>query len=72
MAEGFTIVDAQVGHRYKAFEATIDVQNLLNSEWREVQFATTSRLANEAKGVEEVNFTPGWPSTVRATLAAYF
>ncbi|MBM4373465.1 MAG: TonB-dependent receptor [Deltaproteobacteria bacterium] len=72
VAEGFTIVDAQVGHRYKAFEATVDVQNLLNSEWREVQFATTSRLANEAKPVDEVNFTPGWPITVRATLAAYF
>ncbi|MBM4356589.1 MAG: TonB-dependent receptor [Deltaproteobacteria bacterium] len=72
VAEGFTVVDAQVGHRFRAFEATLDVQNLFDTEWREVQFATESRLRHEPKPVEEVNFTPGWPLTVRATLAAYF
>lgn len=72
VAEGFTLVDAQVGHRFRAFEATLDVQNLFNAEWREVQFATESQLRGEPKPVTEVNFTPGWPITVRATLAAYF
>lgn len=72
VAEGFTVVDAQMGHRFRAFEATLDVQNLFDTEWREVQFATESQLRHEAKPVEEVNFTPGWPLTVRATLAAYF
>lgn len=72
VAEGFTIVDAQVGHRVGPVEATLDVQNLLNSTWREVQFATTSKLRTDAAPVTELNFTPGWPLTVRGTVAVYF
>jgi outer membrane receptor protein involved in Fe transport len=71
-AEGFTVVDLQVGHRFGPFETTLDVQNLLNTEWREVQFATESRLPNEAAPVEEIHFAPGWPLTVRATTTVYF
>lgn len=72
IAEGFTVVDAQVGHRWRNLEATLDAQNLLDTEWREVQFATESRLRGEAAPVEEIHFTPGWPVAVRGTLTAYF
>ena len=72
VAEGFTIVDAQVGHRQGPIELTIDVQNLLNSTWREVQFATTSKLRTDVSPVDDINYTPGWPLTIRGTLAAYF
>ncbi len=71
-AEGFTIVDAQVGHRIGPVELAIDVQNLLNTKWREVQFETTSRLRNETQPVDEIHFCPGWPFTARGTLTAYF
>ena len=71
-AEGWTVFDARLGHRHGPVELALDVQNLFNSEWREVQFATESRLQNEAAPVEEIHFAPGWPFTFRATLTAYF
>jgi hypothetical protein len=71
-AEGFTVVSAMVGHRWGPFELTVDVENVLDNEWREVQFATESQLPGEAEPVEEIHFAPGWPRTWRGTLAAYF
>lgn len=71
-AEGWTIFDARLGHRHGPMELALDAQNLFNSEWREVQFATESRLQNEAEPVEEIHFAPGWPFTFRGTLTAYF
>jgi hypothetical protein len=70
VAEGFTIVDATAGLRWKQIEAGLDVQNLFNATWREVQFATTTRLAYEAAPVTGIHYSPGWPLTVmgRATL----
>jgi outer membrane receptor protein involved in Fe transport len=46
-AEGFTRVDATVGYRGSWFEATLGLQNVLNTEWREAQFANVSRLPTE-------------------------
>ncbi|WP_224369188.1 TonB-dependent receptor [Hyalangium versicolor] len=46
-AEGFTRVDATVGYRATWFEATLGLQNVLNTEWREAQFANVSRLPSE-------------------------
>lgn len=71
-AEGWTIFDARLGHRRGPVELALEAQNLFNSEWREVQFATASRLQNEAAPVEEIHFAPGWPFTFRGTLTAYF
>jgi hypothetical protein len=71
-AEGWTVVDAQVGHRLGPFELAVDAQNLFDTDWREVQFATESRLAGEAAPTEEIHFVPGWPLTVMGRLTAYF
>src|SRR5262249_30327483 len=71
IAEGFTVVDANAGLRWKNIEMGVDVQNLFNAKWREVQFATESRLSYEPPtGVTGISYTPGWPLTVmgRATL----
>jgi outer membrane receptor protein involved in Fe transport len=46
-AEGFTRVDATLGYRATWFEATLGLQNVLNTEWREAQFANVSRLPEE-------------------------
>jgi len=46
-AEGFTRVDASVGYRASWFEATLGLQNVLGTEWREAQFANVSRLPDE-------------------------
>lgn len=46
-AEGFTRVDVTAGYRGSWFEVTLGLQNLLNTEWREAQFANVSRLPDE-------------------------
>ena len=69
-AEGFTTIDANMGVRFKNVEAAVDVQNLLNATWREVNFTSDTRLAYEPKTVTGIHYSPGWPRTVigRATL----
>lgn len=46
-AEGFAIVSAQVGYRRGWWEVAVQAENLLDSTWREAQFANESRLRNE-------------------------
>ena len=70
-AEGFTLVDANVGVRHRAVEVGLDVQNIFDARWREVQFATTSRLPYEPAPVSGLAITPGWPRTLLARLTIY-
>ena len=46
-AEGFTRVDATLGYKGSFYEVNLSVQNLLDTDWREAQFATVSRLPSE-------------------------
>ncbi|WP_434380634.1 TonB-dependent receptor domain-containing protein [Melittangium boletus] len=46
-AEGFTRVDATLGYRGSFYEVNVGIQNLLNTQWREAQFANVSRLPGE-------------------------
>lgn len=46
--------------------------NLLDTEWKKAQFATESRLINEAGPVEEIHFTPGTPFFVRGRISVNF
>jgi len=47
VAEGFTRVDATLGYRGSFYEVNVGVQNLLDTAWREAQFANVSRLPSE-------------------------
>jgi outer membrane receptor protein involved in Fe transport len=47
VAKGFTRVDAAVGFHHKHFDIALGVQNLLNTQWSEAQFANVSRLPHE-------------------------
>lgn len=44
------------------------VDNLFDAQWNEAQFATTSRLRNEAAGVTELHFTPGAPRSAQFSI----
>ncbi|HLL06153.1 MAG TPA: TonB-dependent receptor [Myxococcaceae bacterium] len=46
-AEGFTRVDATLGYRRAWYEVSVGLQNVLNTQWREAQFANVSRLPGE-------------------------
>ena len=69
-AQGYTLVDAGAGLRWRAVETGVDVQNVFDTKWREVNFATTSRLPYEPAPVTGIHYAPGWPRTVmwRATV----
>ena len=72
VAQGFTIVDANVGARWKNVELTLDVQNVFDATWRQTSFAYTSRLSWEPQPVRGINFTPGWPRTFIGRAAVYW
>ena len=50
----------------------IQIQNLLNTEWNETQFATESRLQFETEPVEEIHFIPGTPFFIKAIIQYNF
>jgi hypothetical protein len=64
VAQGYTVVDANVGYKWKNFNVGIKILNLLNAEWNETQFATLTQLQGETAPVDEIAFTPGTPFTI--------
>ena len=61
IAEGYFITDLNLNYQFKKMAFGLVVENLFNQEWNEAQFATESRLRNEAVAIEELHFTPGSP-----------
>jgi len=72
IAKGYTIIDCNIGYIWKKFDFGIQIQNLLNTEWNETQFATESRLKNEALPVEEIHFIPGTPFFIKGVIEFKF
>ncbi len=72
VAEGYYITDLSANYNFKKLRFGFSIENLFNQEWNETQFATESRLFNEAQSVEEIHFTPGTPFNIRGTLSYRF
>ncbi|WP_422360021.1 TonB-dependent receptor [Reichenbachiella sp.] len=72
VATGYTVVDMNVGYQVKNYTFGVNIENLLNTEWNETQFATESRMQNEPASVEEIHFTPGTPFSLRAFVKIKF
>lgn len=72
VAKGYTVVDMNIGYEFQSFSFGVQVQNLLDTEWNETQFATESRLQNEMSSVEEIHFTPGTPFLIRGSIEYKF
>ncbi len=73
VAEGYFVTDLNVNYNFaKNWTVGVAIENLFDVEWNETQFATETRLFNEAESVEEITFTPGTPFFMRATLAVRF
>jgi outer membrane receptor protein involved in Fe transport len=69
-AEGYLIFDLMAGKSFgKHLDVNLTVNNLLNSDWREAQFADSSRITPTAPIVEQMHFTPGIPVTATVTAA---
>ena len=72
IAEGYFIADFNLNYTLKNVTFGFAINNLLNSEWKETQFATESRLRDEAESVEEIHFTPGAPFAIRGNVTYKF
>lgn len=68
VAEGFVLVDAALRYDADRFSVWLRGENLLNRDWKEAQFLTTSLLPGETEPVDEVHFTPGFPLGIQAGL----
>jgi outer membrane receptor protein involved in Fe transport len=71
-AKGYCVTDLQLNYTQPRYNLSLSVQNLLNTRWKETQFATESRLRQEAQSVEEIHFTPGTPFFARLSWTVYF
>lgn len=72
VAEGYTVTDLNFGYQFKNVNLGVQVQNLFDVDWNETQFATESRLQNEANPIEEIHFTPGTPFSIRGRVTVTF
>lgn len=72
VAEGYFITDLNLNYTLGNVVFGFSIENLFDSEWKETQFATESRLFNEARSVEEIHFTPGTPFAVRGGITFKF
>jgi hypothetical protein len=72
IAEGYLLFDAVVRFKQRKYETGLFIENILNTEWKEAQFDTESRLANETEPVTEIHFTPGSPFFARLYVSYLF
>jgi len=66
VAEGYFLLDAVVNYQLPKVQFGLEMQNLLDQDWKEAQFETESRLRNELESVSEIHFTPGAPFGLNA------
>jgi outer membrane receptor protein involved in Fe transport len=73
-AQGYFLLDAVLNYTTKRFQIGATVENLLNVEWNQAQFATESRLRTEPAGtsVDELHFTPGTPFYAKLNASVFF
>ncbi|WP_161599479.1 TonB-dependent receptor [Hymenobacter nivis] len=71
-ARGYFLLDAVAAYTRPRYQVGVQVQNLLNVQWNEAQFATDSQLRGETASVNELNFTPGTPFYLKANASVFF
>ena len=74
---GWTVVNAEVGARWKHIELAASLFNVGDVQWREGQFEVASRLPGEPTALNAqprpgISFTPGMPRTLMMRAAVYW
>lgn len=72
VAHGYTVADATVNYKTNRYKVGLVIENLLNAQWNEAQFATETRLRNESSAVDELHFTPGTPFYMKLMFSYLF
>ena len=68
----YFVVDVVLAYTRPRYQLGLTVQNLLNAEWNEAQYATETQLRGEPAPVTERTFTPGTPFNLRANASIFF
>jgi TonB-dependent Receptor Plug Domain len=68
----YTTVDAQIGFRAAKWLAGIDVFNIADVKWNDIEYYYVSRLKNEESPVADTVVHPGVPRTLRAHFQYQF
>jgi len=71
-ARGYLIFDLMAGRSFGKLDLDLTINNLLNADWREAQFADQSAVMPGGPVVEQMHFTPGIPLTATVTAAYRF
>lgn len=71
-AQGYTVFDLALNYTAQTYELGVSIENLFNTEWREAQFETESRITPSSESTTEIHFTPGTPFNIRAKIAFFF
>ncbi|MEP6951486.1 MAG: TonB-dependent receptor plug domain-containing protein [Ginsengibacter sp.] len=72
IAQGYFVTDLTANYTKKKYEIGLEIQNLLNTKWREAQFEVESRLRNEPAPVDDISFTAGTPFFAKLKFAVFF
>ncbi|PQJ80879.1 TonB-dependent receptor [Polaribacter porphyrae] len=72
VADGYFVSDFNINYTIEDITFGVAIENIFDVAWNETQFATESRLQNEANSVEEIHFTPGTPFFAKATITYQF
>ncbi len=71
IAKGYFVTDLTAFYTKKKFEFGIEIQNLFNVKWREEQFEVVSRLKNETRPVDDINYTSGTPFFAKLVFSIF-
>jgi outer membrane receptor protein involved in Fe transport len=71
-AQGYLIFDLIAGRSFGKLDLNVTINNLLDADWREAQFADASAVMPRGPVVEQMHFTPGIPLSATATAAYRF
>lgn len=71
-AKGYFVTDFSLNYQFKKVSVGVNIDNILNTKWKETQFLTESRLQNETESVEEIHYTAGTPFNAKLILKYNF
>ena len=71
-AAPYFVVDAVLAYTRPRYQFGFTVQNLLNVDWNEAQYATETQLRGEPAPITERTFTPGTPFNLRGNFSIFF
>jgi outer membrane receptor protein involved in Fe transport len=72
VALGHTLFNASLDYKLKRLTFSMNIENILNTDWNEAQFATETRLKGEKASITELCFTPGNPRNIQFGVSYKF